>query len=168
MIGLFAGTLDITENLIFNAFRAITPTMVFQYIASGLIGMAAFSGGLASTILGVLIHYAIALAWTGLFYVASRKVAMLIRRPILSGLIYGAIIYLIMNFLVLPLSGVPHPKSTITLANRINGVLALLFCIGLPVSLLISRKPRRGRNGKEIASRRGRKGRNGSGRQSET
>ena len=67
------------------------------------------------------------------------------QRPValrLSGLIYGAIIYLIMNFLVLPLSGVPHPKSTITLANRINGVLALLFCIGLPVSLLISRKRR--------------------------
>jgi hypothetical protein len=139
-IGFFAGSLDITENLVFNAFRAITPTMVFQYIASGLIGMQAFSGGLASTVLGVMIHYAIALAWTGIFYAASRKVAILSRRPILSGLIYGALIYLIMNFLVLPLSGVPHPKSTMTLANRINGVLALLFCIGLPVSLLISRK----------------------------
>ena len=38
-IGLFAGTLDIADNLIFNQLRGITPKMVFQYIASGLIGM---------------------------------------------------------------------------------------------------------------------------------
>jgi hypothetical protein len=37
-IGSVAGTLDIAENLIFNAFRHITPTVVFQCIASGLMG----------------------------------------------------------------------------------------------------------------------------------
>ena len=42
-VGLIAGTLDITENLIFNELRAITPKMVFQYIASGLIGMKALA-----------------------------------------------------------------------------------------------------------------------------
>jgi hypothetical protein len=141
-IGLLAGTLDITENLIFNAFRGITPTMVFQYIASGLIGMAAFKGGIPAIAVGLLFHYAIALFWTGLFYAASRKIAILSQRPIISGLIYGGIIYLVMNVVVLPLSGVPHAQSAITLASRINGVFALLFCIGLPVSLLVSRANR--------------------------
>jgi hypothetical protein len=61
------------------------------------------------------------------------------RRPILSGLIYGGLVYLIMNFIALPLSGVRHPRNAITLASRINGVLALLFCIGLPISLLVRR-----------------------------
>ena len=56
-IGLFAGTLDITDNLIFNQLRGITPKIVFQYIASGLIGLQAFRGGLASVALGVAIHY---------------------------------------------------------------------------------------------------------------
>lgn len=32
-IGLIAGTLDIAESLIFNAFRHIAPEMIFQYIA---------------------------------------------------------------------------------------------------------------------------------------
>jgi hypothetical protein len=36
-IGLVAGTLDITENIVFNAFRGITPWRIFQFIASGLI-----------------------------------------------------------------------------------------------------------------------------------
>ena len=36
-IGLVAGTLDIAENIVFNAFRGITPWQIFQFIASGLI-----------------------------------------------------------------------------------------------------------------------------------
>jgi uncharacterized membrane protein YagU involved in acid resistance len=119
--------------------RGITPKMVFQYIASGLIGMQAFRGGLLSTALGVAIHYTIALIWTGVFYGASRKLAILSRRPVLSGLVYGGAIYLFMNFIVLPLSRVPHPRSAITIASRVNAVLALLLFIGLPISLLVRR-----------------------------
>jgi hypothetical protein len=146
-IGLVAGTLDITDNLIFNQLRGITPKMVFQYIASGLIGMKAFPAGLASVVLGVAIHYTIALIWAGVFYAASRKLAILSRRPILSGLVYGGAIYLFMNFIILPLSGVPHPPSATTLASRINGVLALLLFIGLPISLLVRRSLTQAKNG---------------------
>lgn len=138
-IGLFAGTLDITDNLIFNQFRGITPTMVFQYIASGLIGMRAFQAGAASVVLGVVLHYGIALTWTGVFYAASRKLAILGRRPVICGLLYGGAVYLFMNLIVLPLSGVPHPRSVVTPANRINGILAVVFFIGLTISLLVRR-----------------------------
>jgi hypothetical protein len=138
-IGLLAGTLDITENLIFNQLRGISPKMVFQYIASGLVGRKAFQSGLGSVALGVVLHYAIALTWTGIFYLASRRILIAIRRPIVSGLVYGCVIYLFMNFVVLPLSGVPHTRNAVTLASRVNGVLALLLCIGLPVSLLVRR-----------------------------
>jgi uncharacterized membrane protein YagU involved in acid resistance len=138
-IGLLAGTLDITDSLVFNHLRGVTPKMVFQYIASGLIGVKAFQGGLASITLGVAVHYAIALAWTGVFYAASRKFAIPSRRPVLSGLVYGVVVYLFMNFIALPLSAVAHPRSAVPLASRINGVLALLFFIGLPISLLLRR-----------------------------
>ena len=57
--------------------------------------------------------------------------------PVISGLLYGGAVYLFMNFVVLPLSGIPHVRSAITLANRINAVLALLLCIGLTISLLV-------------------------------
>jgi hypothetical protein len=138
-IGLFAGTLDITDNLIFNQLGGITPTMVFQYIASGLIGIQAFRAGLLSTTLDVAIHYTIALIWTGLFYAASREFSILSRRPVVSGLLYGGVIYLYMNFIVLPFSAVPHPRSGATIASRVNGVLALMFFVGLPISLLVRR-----------------------------
>jgi hypothetical protein len=61
-IGLFAGTLDIAEALIFNEWRGITPTRVLQYIASGVLGTASFRGGPASAGLGLALHYLIALS----------------------------------------------------------------------------------------------------------
>ncbi len=138
-IGLAAGTLDITENIVFNAFRGITPWRIFQYIASGLLGRHSFQMGWTSVGLGVVIHFAIALAWTAIFYVAATKLnfSLLTRRPILSGLVYGVIVYVVMNFIVLPLTAVPPRPAAITLVNRVNAVLALIFCIGLPVALLM-------------------------------
>lgn len=112
--------------------------MVFQYIASGLIGMRSVRAGMASVALGVVLHYIIALLWTAVFYAASRKLAILTRRPVISGLLYGAFVYLFMNLVVLPLSRVPHVRSAITVASRVSGVLAVLLCIGLTISLLVS------------------------------
>ncbi len=57
----------------------------------------------------MVIHFCIALAWTAIFYGLSRKFSVLVRRPIASGLVFGSLVYVIMNFVVLPLSRVPAP-----------------------------------------------------------
>jgi hypothetical protein len=139
LIGLVAGTLDITENIVFNAFRGITVWRIFQYIASGLFGRHSFQMGYLSVGLGAAIHYAIALASTAIFYIAATRLnfAALTRRPILSGLIYGGVVYVVMNFVALPLTAVPPRPTAVTLVNRVNAVLALMLCIGLPIALLV-------------------------------
>ncbi len=139
-IGLIAGTLDISENILFNAFRHVTPGMIFRYIASGLLGMPAIRGGAGMVALGVAIHYAIALTWTALYFVAARQWRVLVRRPVVCGLLYGAVVYVVMNFAVLPLTRVPHARAAASMASRVSGVLALLFCIGLTVALLTARE----------------------------
>jgi uncharacterized membrane protein len=136
-IGLVAGTLDISENIIFNAFRHITPYQIFQYIASGLIDGKSFALGGASVALGVGIHYAIAMTWAVVFYLLSRKLFFLTRHAAISGITYGGLVYIIMNFAVLPLTRVPHARAAMTVASRISGVFALLFCIGLTISLVV-------------------------------
>ncbi len=141
-IGLIAGTLDITDNLIFNQLRGITPKSVFLYIASGLIDDRAAAGGLASVALGVALHYFIALTWTAIFYWSSRRISVLTRRPVASGLAYGGFVYLFMNFVVLPLSSVPRSRAAMTAASRINGILAVVLFIGLTISLLTRRADR--------------------------
>jgi hypothetical protein len=138
-IGLVAGTLDISENIIFNAFRHITPYQIFQYISSGLIDGKSFTMGGASVVLGVGIHYTIAMTWTVAFYLLSRKLLFLTRHAAICGIVYGGAVYIIMNFAVLPLTRVPHARAAMTVASRVSGVLALLFCIGLTISLLVKR-----------------------------
>lgn len=142
-IGLIAGTLDIGENIIFNAFRHITPAQIFQYIASGLTGPWAFRAGAASVVLGVGIHYTIAVSWTALYWSASRRWSVLVRRPVVCGILYGGLVYVIMNAAVLPLTRVPHAKVAMSVASRVSGVLALLFCIGMTVAVLTARERRR-------------------------
>lgn len=138
-IALIAGTLDIADALIFSGLRGVSPGQVFHYIASGLLGMKAFEMGGAAVLLGIAIHYSIALGWTAVFYAASRKFPILLRRPVVSGLLYGIVVYVIMNFVVLPLTGIPHSNKAISLASRVNGVLALMLCIGLTIALLLRR-----------------------------
>jgi hypothetical protein len=135
-IGLIAGTLDITDSLIFNQLRGVTPKEVFQFIASGLIGMSAFRAGMAAVALGVVLHFLIAISWTAIYYLASQKLTILLRRPVICGLLYGGLVYLFMNLVVLPLSSVLHLRA-VTAASRINGVLAVMILIGLTISLLV-------------------------------
>lgn len=138
-IGLVAGVLDISENIIFNAFRHITPYRIFQYIASGLIDGRSFTMGMASVVLGVGIHFTIAMTWTVVFYLLSRKLMILTRQAAICGIVYGGMVYIIMNFVVLPMTRVPHARAAVSVASRVSGVLALLFCIGLTISLLVKK-----------------------------
>lgn len=144
-IAFVAGTLDISYNLVYNAFRAITPAMVFRFIAAGLVGVPALRPlGDAAVALGVAIHFSIAFAWTLLFYLLSRRLAFLLRRPAVWGLAYGAVVYLAMTYLVLPLTRIPARPGHLTLFVRLNDLVPLLVCIGLTIALLTRRwLPRR-------------------------
>jgi hypothetical protein len=146
---LIAGTLDISDALIFYGLRGAPPKILLQAIASGLLGPSAFHGGTSIAALGLAIHYTLTLCWAALFLLAASRLAILTRHAILSGLAYGAIIYVVMNYLVLPCTRViihPHPSFAIVF----NGVAALLFCMGLPIAL-IARRFTRQENGPRIS-----------------
>jgi uncharacterized membrane protein YagU involved in acid resistance len=133
---LIAGTLDISDALIFYALRGVRPVQLLQNIASALLGPSAFHGGLTTAALGLAIHYAITLFWATLFLLAASRAAFLTRYAILSGLIYGGIIYVLMNYVVLPLTraaGHNHHSAPIVL---VNAVVALLLFMGLPIALI--------------------------------
>ena len=133
--GLIAGILDISDAFIFNGVRGANPERILQYIASGLIGSGAFRGGWKTALLGLSLHFLIALSAAAVYYAASRHLRVLSRRPVLCGLLYGGAVYLFMNYVVLPLSLVPKSPRPPTWPMLINGVLAILLCVGLPISL---------------------------------
>jgi hypothetical protein len=133
---LIAGTLDITDALVFYGLRGVPAVRLLQNIASGLIGpAAAFSGGHRTALLGLAIHYTITLAWATLFILAARRIALLHHRPIASGLIYGLVVYVVMNYVVLPLTRIPGHRHAAGIP-LLNAIAALVICIGLPISLI--------------------------------
>lgn len=134
--GLVAGALDITYAIGMSAFRGRTPIWLLQTVASGLLGKAAFDGGVATGALGLLLHFLIALGWCAVYYATSRKVGLLARRPLLVGPIFGVIIYLTMNFVVIPLSAFPL-KVTYAPSVVVTGLLVHMFLIGVPIALAV-------------------------------
>jgi hypothetical protein len=137
--GLIAGTLDITAACVVSWLRSgVRPVIIMQSVASGLLGAPAYQGGAKTAALGVVLHYFIATMWTVVFYVASRKLRFLIARPITWGLVYGVIVYVLMNFVVLPVSAFPQ-RTTPTLTSRIINLVIIMLCIGLPIALITRR-----------------------------
>jgi hypothetical protein len=141
--GLVSGTLDITDALVFYGLRGAKPIAILQSIASGLLGRAAFSGGVGTAVLGLLLHFFIAFTASVIFYAAARNLAFLRRYAVISGLLYGGAIYLVMNRIVLPLSAVAKPRPVGPPISLVNGVLAVVLLVGLPISLIVNRGLRR-------------------------
>lgn len=139
--GLVAGTLDICAAFLTAWLRrGVPPGAVLRFVASGLLGPAALTGGAKTAAIGLALHFLIATGATVVFYLASRKMLFLVERPVHFGLLYGVAVYLFMNFVVLPLSLVT--RGTMTVSGFIIGLLTIMFCVGLPIALIVRRYSR--------------------------
>ena len=136
--GLIAGTLDILSAFI-NLHRiGMSPERVLQGIASGLLGRDSFRDGLTSAALGLVCHFLIAFGAAAVYYAASRKLPVLVKRPVVCGLLYGIPVYLFTNFVVIPLSRIgPRPVGPIS--GVLTALVILAVCVGLPIALMIRR-----------------------------
>jgi hypothetical protein len=139
--GFIAGILDLTAAFITWGLKGINPIRIAQSIASGLLGKDAFQGGLGTAALGVVLHFFIACSAAATFYGLSRGLTFLTEHPVQWGLIYGIAVYMVMYWIVTPLSAVPkstHPPSLTSIAIA---VLTHMFCVGLPIALSVARAP---------------------------
>ena len=136
--GLTAGILDITAasiNVWLRSGRG--PVSTFQSVAGGLYGAETFNGGYRTAALGLALHFFIALTAAAVYYLASRRLKFMIRQPVLSGFLYGIAVWLFMYLVVLPLSA--WKTSTYTFSSVATGVLIHIFCVGLPIALIVRR-----------------------------
>jgi hypothetical protein len=127
---LVVGVLDATDGVIFLGLHGKNPIQVLQYIASGLLGARSFTGGFASAGLGLVLHFAVSLVVATIYILASRRVAVLRTQWVLSGLMYGAAVWVVMNLVVLPITAVV--RGPITTAAVVNGVIGHALFVGLP------------------------------------
>ncbi len=136
--GLVAGTLDIIYACGFWWLKSgVSPVRILQSIAAGLLGDASFTGGGATAALGLALHYFIATSMSVVYYLVSRMWPALRQKPWLYGAAYGVLLYVVMNYVVVPLSAArPSPTDPLWVGCSIAVHILL---IGIPIALFARR-----------------------------
>jgi uncharacterized membrane protein YagU involved in acid resistance len=126
--GLVAGTIDIGAACLINS-RA--PVIVLHNIASGVLGRAAFTGGAPAAALGLLLQWLMSILIAAIYLLATAAAPSLRRRWWLGGIVAGIVIFLVMNFVVMPLSAAPVTLSQIVAylrpAKALENLAAMLL-----------------------------------------
>ena len=131
--GLIVGVLDLAYAIV--VYSPSNPILIPQFIASGILGSKSFTGGTKTAAIGVILHFVIALGAATVYYLASRRLTFLVSRAVLCGLIYGALVYLFMHLVVLPLSATP--KEPAHFVYQALEFVEHWFCVGLPIALSV-------------------------------
>jgi hypothetical protein len=136
--GLIIGMLHLIIQAWFVfSFLGKTPFIsVVQYIASGAMGNAAFTGGLATALLGLVLELIMTLIIAGIFIMGADRIPLLRRHVIPGSLLYGFGVFVVMNFIVLPLSAAP-PEPAPPMWLFIEIILEHVLLVGLPLGLLV-------------------------------
>ncbi len=131
--GLLAGALDLAWAVAQSVAQGRSPSRMLQSIASGVLGSSSYEAGPASMVLGVLLHFAIALGAAATYALASRLWPAIHRRYLVAGALFGVGVYFVMHFVVLPLSRIPWQLTLAPLGLAL-GLSAHILCVGLPIA----------------------------------
>jgi len=140
LAGFIAGVMDIMAAFVTWAPQGVSPIIILQGIASGLLGPKAFVGGWKTAALGLVCHFFIAFSAATVFYVTSRKITFMTRQPIVSGILYGVAVYLVMYWIVMPLSN--FHKRPFSWSATVIAIITHMICVGTPISLVVNRYSR--------------------------
>jgi hypothetical protein len=131
--GFIVGVLDLAYAIM--VYSPQTPILIPQTIASGILGTRSYSGGLQTATLGVFLRFVIAFGAATVYYLASRRLPLLIDRAVLCGLIYGALVYFFMHRVVLSLSAADH--RDMPFIYKFCEFVEHCLCVGLPIALSV-------------------------------
>lgn len=133
------------------------PLTIWRSVAGGAFGDTARSGGLFPWIIvGLLFHFLIVFLFASFFYFIYPRIGVLKRNLIIAGLVYGIFIWLVMNFIVLPLSNIRSQnkmwaivstngklhavfQGTSNVKQMIIGIVIIMFCVGLSLALILGK-----------------------------
>lgn len=126
MSGFAAGTLDIFAA---SAIHHAPPAKILQVIASGLLGKPSFHGGAETVGLGFLLQIVMSTMISAIYGIAGTRISALRTRPFLFGPAYGIGVFIVMNYLVVPLSSArgKHLPSPFTLSMSLELVAMIVF-----------------------------------------
>jgi hypothetical protein len=144
--GLVAASIDILVACLLNH-RSVP--FILHSVAGGLLAQRAFAGGAGTALLGLGLQEAMGVIIAAIYVLAAQRWAALVERWSAWGVIYGAVIFVVMNYVVVPLSAWRVIPGFSLLS--FFGNLAAMFLFGLIVAFFASRAGRRATAG-EVAT----------------
>jgi hypothetical protein len=102
--GIIAGTIDIGAASLING---LSPMVILPAVASGILGKDAFTGGTVTALLGLLVQWGISILIAAIYLMVTAPWPGMRRRWRLTGVLAGVAIFMVMNYLVVPLSAAP-------------------------------------------------------------
>jgi hypothetical protein len=131
--GVIAGLVDVGAASLINA---ASPTVILRAISSGVLGMAAYSGAASIVILGLALQVFMSVVIAGIFALASLRLSWLTARPIAAGSLFGVGVFIVMNFIVVPMSAFGPKPTHPTWEWLLLNVLAMLL-FGVIVAIVV-------------------------------
>ncbi|WP_426671752.1 hypothetical protein ACPPVU_10995 [Mucilaginibacter sp. McL0603] len=131
---LLTGTLDAIAAFLIS--YKIPPVVIFKFIASGWFGKQAMSGGIGTVLWGLIFHYLIATIFSVVFFQLYPAVINILKNKYFTGIVYGLLIWVVMNYVVLPFTNIPKAHGHINPLSLIKGIVALIICVGTPIALM--------------------------------
>jgi hypothetical protein len=133
----FAGTLDILSAFLFAGMAGVGPAAVLRFVASGPFGEAPTSGP-GWAVVGLLVHFAIMACMAAAYMLVAPRFPALLRHPILAGIAYGFLLWLIMYWIVKPVRW-PDAPLPHTLWGIGNALFSHCILVGIPIALVATR-----------------------------
>lgn len=131
-----AGALDIIFAMILTMALGNEIPAMLRFVASGPFP-AATSMGLAGSALGLAVHFALMAIMVLCYLLAAARIPALLRRPVLAGIAYGLLTYLVMNWLVVPLRfDAPLPPKPLSIVTQL---FAHIVLVGIPIALIAAK-----------------------------
>ena len=135
--GVVAGTIDIGAACTINQ---VGPVPILRFIASGLLGTPLPHEPWVYC-LGMVLQWLMSIIIAAIFVSAAAKIPALLRRWVAAGIAYGAVVYFVMTFVVVPLSRAKSGRVTWT--SFAENLLAMIV-FGLIVAYIAQRMQRKG------------------------
>ena len=133
---LVCGTLDILLAMILTVLRGRHIPDMLRFVASGPFPNAVDMGS-GGAILGLVVHFALMAVMVAVFVIAARQRPSLLDQPLLWGLVYGLITYVVMNLVVVPLRfPAAWPPKALSIGTQL---FAHVILVGLPTALITRR-----------------------------
>ena len=133
---LISGSLDILFAMLLTVLFGREIGNMLRYVASGPFPSAT-EMGTGGAVLGLAVHFGLMAIMAALFMAVVRHRPALLDKPLVTGIVYGLITYIVMNWIIVPLRfDAPLPPKPLSIATQL---FAHIVLVGIPFAYVANR-----------------------------